>query len=154
MHTAIDSTKILLEVNGLSMHPFLKSHQKVLINSISAKKLNPGDIILYKDRKKLICHRFVKNLQKEEGLILFVRPDSNPSNIIQIKETEFIGRVEVVFSNNRIEMKTGILNRINNFYILYIYRYLRNLSYYCKRLIKKFLLFCRPKFINEKNKSQ
>ena len=93
---------IFIDASGFSMWPFLKSGEKLIIKKVSVKDLKIGDIILYRTREQLVCHRFVKKLNSEDGYLLYTRADASPNLDEAITEKMLIGKVTGILRKGRV----------------------------------------------------
>lgn len=71
---------------------FLKENSKLVIKKYPLHKVEIGDIILYQEDKKLICHRLVKKRKSKDEFLLYVRGDSSTSLPSTVKEESYIGK--------------------------------------------------------------
>lgn len=88
---------------GFSMWPFMKSGEKVIVKKIPVTDLKFGDIILYRARDKLICHRLIGRQKKHKGYLLYSRADAALSFLPEpVTEEMFLGKVSAIIKNGKI----------------------------------------------------
>jgi len=86
--------KQFLETSGFSMWPFLRLVDRIIVEDVSAKELNPGDIIVYKVDAQPVCHRLVAKRKSAGKYLLFTRGDYVPSwKTERVIEEQLSGRV-------------------------------------------------------------
>ena len=56
-----------IKASGLSMFPLLHPDDILRVRPVKVSQLNRGDVIVYKNEKKIISHRYIKT---EEGKII------------------------------------------------------------------------------------
>lgn len=88
----------------------------MVIKKVPAKDLKRGDIILYKVKEQLVCHRFVKKINSQNGYLLYAQSDASPNLHETINEIMLIGKVSGILRKGRIINFTGrrhcLINRI------------------------------------------
>lgn len=128
----------LVNSDGLSMWPFFKPGDKLIIEKFSLGEMRIGDIILYKEDARMICHRLVKKIKYENRDMLFAKGDSsfNPSS--PIIEENIIGKVAgLIRDNSRIIDLTGFRCRVFN-------KCIANSAFFVTLGIKIVKYFCLP----------
>ena len=83
--TLIDLAEVLLEdkntlsirVSGFSMYPVLQEGDICFVEKCSTEELKRGDIIVFRDGKKLIAHRLLHIQKTDNGYLLKTRGDNN-----------------------------------------------------------------------------
>ena len=97
------STNIFLfSANGYSMWPFLKGREKLIVKRISLDNLATGDLILYRQEEKLVCHRLIKKAKDSQKWVLYVRGDNAMSSPEILSEEAFKGKVIGILDKNRM----------------------------------------------------
>jgi len=92
----------LFETSGFSMWPFLRPSQKLIIKRCPIAGLKPGDIICYRDRNQLVCHRMVKSIKEDNRYGLYVRGDNSFSCPELVDQEAFLGKVVGVLKKNKV----------------------------------------------------
>lgn len=86
-----------------------------MIKKFPLENMKIGDIILYREDARMVCHRLVKKIKNEEGCVFFTRGDSSFDLSGPIIEEDIIGKVTGLIRNNcRIIDLTGVRNSIFN----------------------------------------
>ena len=61
------------ETTGSSMWPFLRAGEKLIIKRTPTEDLKIGDIIIYRGKSQLVCHRLIKKIkEKNKKAIIYV----------------------------------------------------------------------------------
>lgn len=94
--------EFLIQTSGYSMWPFLKPREKILVKAIAGEDLACGDVILYKDRGRLVCHRLIRKLQTARGLSFLVRGDNAVYASEKTLDDELLGKVVGIVRGGRI----------------------------------------------------
>ena len=105
-HSIIGHKKIIIAyISGHSMAPLIKNGDRVYV--IETKKYDLGDIILFENNNKLICHRIIKI--KDD--YYFCKGD-NWNNIDIINKKEIHGKVFMISSlGKKIELSQLEINK-------------------------------------------
>lgn len=86
-----------LEVSGGSMWPLLRAKDKVLIRRVSARSLRPGDVVAYRDRGRIVCHRLADKAEAGGRLELRCRGDADPRAAPEkVPEDRYEGKVVAI----------------------------------------------------------
>lgn len=80
---------------GLSMHPFIRSDEEVLIRHCPASAARTGDVVVFRSLDTVMVHRLVKKVDTAQGLRLYEKGD-NTLRIACVPAELFLGRVEAV----------------------------------------------------------
>jgi len=122
----ISEESFFANIRGFSMQPFIKDGDKVIVKKIKAQDLKVGNIILYKDGngRQTICHRLVRKIESENGIMLFTRGDAQIGSTGPILENNLLGCVVGIIRDNKImNLRTrqqSMLNWLNaKFYIIF-----------------------------------
>lgn len=108
----------LLRTSGFSMWPFLKGGERVIIKKIPIEILSIGDIILYRRKDLIICHRLIKKNKNKQNWMLYARGD-NSLGFEFITEQMFLGRVIGILRNNRfINLNTTAQRFLSRFIVI------------------------------------
>lgn len=101
--------------SGYSMWPYLKPREKVVARKTRAGDLKTGDLIVYKQDDKIICHRLAKKVLRKEGYLLYTRGDNLfPLSFSAVKEEALLGQVIAIVRHNKIITCAGQRQRITN----------------------------------------
>ena len=107
------------QVRGASMYPFIKSGDTVEIEPKNISKINYADIILYSNYEgKIVIHRVVKKIKKNNETILATRGDFLPLSLREFVPSEkVLGKVVVIRKANRMfRIDRGFLRLLNIVY--------------------------------------
>lgn len=141
---------ILIQTNGLSMRPFLKGGEKVIIKKTKAEDLKVGDIVAYRScfLDKIVCHRLIKRVREKNDFVLYTRGDACFEPDKPISPDVLIGRVTTILKGRRVIGVTGGWHSLANFLIVYIYppiriilRAIRRMVSFLLRLLQQFFLY-------------
>ena len=111
---------IFIEVTGLSMWPFLKSGEKLIIKKTSMGDLRLGDIILYRTDNQLVSHRLVKRVRNEDGYLVYTRGDNSNSLPKLVTEQMFLGKAIGIIKHSKTISLIGRRRRFVNRIIVII----------------------------------
>jgi signal peptidase len=112
---------LFCEVTGFSMWPTLKQGDNLLIKRISAESLKSGDIVAYMTDNKVVCHRLVKKIRRQEDLFLHIRGDCSVSWGELIKKEEFVGKAVAIVKGAGIKDLTCLSQQLKNFILLSLF---------------------------------
>jgi signal peptidase I len=105
--------KKYLETTGLSMWPFLRQQDRIVVEDAGYSELHPGDLVVYHSEGSQVCHRLVKKSISEGRSMLFTRGDYVPSwSTEKVDQAQVIGRVSAIVRDVRIISASGIRGRI------------------------------------------
>ena len=102
IRTAAESNnRYIMDFTGYSMFPALRPGDRLVVNSLPAKDVETGDILITRNNgKPPAAHRLVKRLSATSGL---TKGDAMPPQIReQVKFTGAVERVEAVIRGKRI----------------------------------------------------
>ncbi len=131
-----ESNNFLIEAVGFCMSPFVKNHDKIILQKVGAKDLMTGDIILYKDEltNKNTCHRLVKKIKANENILLFARADVFGIPSLPIGANNLVGRVAGIIRQGKVKnLRTGP-QIILNWFIAKFYVFLRPMLIFTRNL--------------------
>jgi hypothetical protein len=100
---------LFFETTGLSMWPFLKGKEKLLVKKIAFSDLKLGDLVLYRKNSQLVCHRLIKS-NKDKALI-YVRGDASLGFSDPVSKEMFLGKAVAIMKNNRVIYLEGRMQR-------------------------------------------
>ena len=137
---------LLFETWGLSMSPFLKSGEKIIVKKVKPQSLSIGDIIVYAapeneppDEKRPIAHRLIKKSKENGRYILFTRGDAKSRFAVEpVLEDRVIGRVEAIIRGTKVIRFDGAYRRRMNWLVSKFFVYLISVRRRLGR-IKRFL---------------
>lgn len=100
------------------MYPFLKPGDRIIVNRVSPKSFQVGDIALARIAKdNLVAHRLVKILPLGKGVLKgdsLLSPDPEPVELSKIS-----GRVDAILRGKQfIPVSTGIRSRMKGLYVI------------------------------------
>jgi signal peptidase I len=87
-----------LKSQGESMLPILRENDIIYFKKISFSKIKVNDLIIFKNKKKLITHRVIYKTKK----YLITKGDNNPNSDGKIYPKKILGRVYQVKRNGQI----------------------------------------------------
>lgn len=98
------------QVSGDSMWPLLREEDRVLSQRVAICDLRSGDIVVYRDAGKVICHRFLRCGTEGGKLILVCRADTAHRCFFErIAEESYIGKIRAVVRGEKIfPLKRGL----------------------------------------------
>ena len=103
--------KQYLETTGFSMWPFLRKEDRIIVEDVPVKELNPGDIVLYKVDAQPICHRLVAKRKSAGKYLLFARGDYVPSwKTERVIEEQLSGRICGIVRSSQNGGRTRIVS--------------------------------------------
>jgi len=105
---------------GQSMWPFLKSGEKLIVKETRPNSLKLGDIILFRQAEKLVCHRLVKRSSVNGKVVLYARGEHNFFHNDPVEEEMLVGRVVGIFRNGKIKGLNGALRRLQNYLLIFL----------------------------------
>ncbi len=82
---------VRVPVRGSSMFPLLSTGDSVIVTS--PDNLKEGDIILFRDRENLVCHRLVRIINQEGEVYYITRGDALFSTDRPVMAKDVIGKV-------------------------------------------------------------
>lgn len=94
------------------MFPVLSTGDSVIVSSIG--DLTAGDIILYRNRGNLICHRIVKIINKDGKVFYITRGDSLLYDDGSVSLDDIIGKVSAI-ERSRVSLLRRMLLLIHPF---------------------------------------
>ena len=126
---------LTVRVKGRSMQPFLSDGELLIVSSTDAEDIAVGDIILYSDKGKYVCHRVFR----KRGNSFVTKGDAGLKPDAPIVSEELIGKVVA------IQKRRGII-RLDNLRGRLMNRFISRFS-----LITALLYFAVGKIRNAKN---
>ncbi len=112
---------------GQSMFPTLRHGDRILIKKISPLKVKVRQVVVYENGSFIACHRVVRKENTFDGLVFYIRGDSNRL-VEKIKGDRILGKVEGVERKGKLKF----LSLENNL----IYCFFINVSYLFKDILK------------------
>lgn len=111
---------LFLETSGFSMRPFVRHSDRVLVRRADAAGLRTGDIVLYRQQGRQVCHRLVRKEGGGSGMRLYVRGDADRSRYKEpLRQEDVIGKVEGIYRQGRfIKVSGGYRGAINRLIVL------------------------------------
>ena len=91
------SGQLRLQVNGWSMLPSIWPGDTLLLESVAARDVAKGDIVLFARRDRLFAHRVIKAC----GERILTRGDALPWADAPVSSQELLGRVAGIVRNQR-----------------------------------------------------
>jgi signal peptidase I len=84
--------RVRLRATGTSMRPAIAPGDILLVERCAFHTLNPGDIVLFTDRRRIFAHRLLES----RGPFVVTRGDSNWRPDPPTHESQILGRVSAV----------------------------------------------------------
>ena len=121
--------QVIFYIKGNSMYPFLQNNKdKVLIKSVSYKKLNPGDIVLFRYGDHYILHRLIR---KEKDFFVMRGDNCKLTQCETVHSSNILGVVKrVVRQNNTYIDSTSNIFRFYSFCLIKFPLFSRKLLHY------------------------
>jgi len=114
----------LFETTGFSMWPFLKAGSKLFVKRVPPEKLKKGDIILYRENNKVICHRLVKKAASGQSYLFWARADNALSLSGPLTEQMYIGKAVALLKKRKVASLCSFRQRLLNQVIIVIVPFL------------------------------
>lgn len=86
----------ITKLAGSSMFPALRQGDVLFLESASPEKIKLGDIVVFEQGEKMVCHRIVNRIKKS-GPIIFAEKGDNCFSGTRITANQIIGRVSEVY---------------------------------------------------------
>ncbi len=104
LNQLIASGKLPLKSQGASMMPLLLENDIVYFKKIPFSQIKVNDIIVFKKKKELICHRVIykKPSLKKDSLHLITKGDNSPYADSKVYPHQILGKVYQVKRNGKI----------------------------------------------------
>ena len=124
---------VRLELQGYSMYPFIRDGDVAQIAPVSMAQTAVGDIVFFRSGDRLLAHRVIRRMRKEEGLQLVTRGDNSCQEDRPIHlEADLVGRVETIYRDGcTIELD----RRLSGFLGRLIAR--SRIAHFCVRLLNR-----------------
>jgi len=103
---------------GLSMWPSLKGEEKLIVKKVPLSNLKIGDLLVYRSKEKIICHRLIKKVKDKNRYIIYARADASLGLPELVKEEMLLGKVIGILKNNKIIYVDKPIQRLINRIIL------------------------------------
>jgi signal peptidase I len=127
-----------------SMSPFIRAGDIVIIEKVSSSTINIGDIITFWRDERLIVHRIIRKVKKEQKLFFVERADRHPSHSL-ISSQDILGKaMKIKKGNHTYSIDTLPWHLLNRFVGMTLYcsvnirRIKKNFSFFPDSL-KKFI---------------
>lgn len=107
-----------LSISGRSMRPLIEDTDRITFTQIIQDRIRTGDIIVFREKNKIIVHRVIWKKRKENTIYFCQKGDSSPI-CSWIKSEDILGKVTVIHKKNKVvfvdSFISGLLNRILGF---------------------------------------
>jgi len=131
--------EIPLYPSGLSMNPFIKTKEKIIVQKTEPNKIKVGDIVAFhpgKNAHQIRVHRVIKIHKKRGNYFFLIKGDSCFLEDGFIPAERIIGKViSIIKKKKRLEFNTKWLKLVN--YLVAIYSFI---TWYGYRYIAKGIL--------------
>lgn len=102
------------ETTGQSMWPSIRTQDKVIVVPVTPQELRLGDLILYRENDKLICHRLVRKLRGTSGYLFWVRGDATRWGYETVDRLNLVGRVSQIIRDGKVISQETLFARLFN----------------------------------------
>jgi signal peptidase I len=92
--------RVRLRATGTSMLPAITPGDVLLIEQCPFDALQPGDIVLFANRRRIFIHRLMETQRSARGSFFVTRGDSNWRRDPRAHESQLLGRVSAVARGN------------------------------------------------------
>lgn len=133
----MEKNTYLFETSGFSMWPFLKQGEKLVFKHLGLEELMAGDIILFRFRDGIVCHRLVKISKKNGKYLLYLKGDNTAGPCEILGQDCYLGKAVGIIKNNRIIGLTGPKNKLFNRIIVAIAPFTYRITSLAKILYRK-----------------
>lgn len=107
--------EVTLGTLGCSMYPLLKDGYRVSFKKTAINKLKWLDLIVFRDKKYLISHRFIKTTRKGNQINLISKADSLLKYDAPIAEEDFIGVVTTIRKTDKTIYLNTLEGRLRSY---------------------------------------
>ena len=121
---------------GGSMFPFIR-HGNILTVKPD-RKLHVGDVILYRNNKKLIAHRLIKKMSLQSIPYLITKGDNLKHTDSPVSFSELLGKIKIIENGEKVIQMDSFWMRVINYAIGIISPILLPEIVYILRKIRKF----------------
>jgi ATP-binding cassette subfamily B protein len=126
-----DNNMLSIRMKGYSMFPTLQVGDVGFVRKCSVSELAIGDIVVFRENKKLIAHRLIKIIDKNDTFFYITKGDKNTYTDKPFTEKEFLGKIEYIErggkkitpEDNKMKVRTfltlnfsGMDTRLNQFF--------------------------------------
>lgn len=87
--------RIVVEVQGRSMFPILRNGTHVEVRPVVYDELRPGDLIVFSNGYRLVCHRLIR----KRRTLLMLKGDTNLYMDPPVIQSQILGRVARLISD-------------------------------------------------------
>lgn len=102
----------VLRTRGVSMRPFLREHDEVVIAAAAEGRIRVGELIVYRRGTLLVVHRVAAIVEGAPGRLLYDKGDNN-LYLTPVIPTQVLGVVtEVVAGGRRLDLTRPSLRRL------------------------------------------
>ena len=92
--------RTVLKTRGISMAPFLRTRDEVVIRAVAADAVRPGTIVAYRSGDLLLVHRVVAVERRADGITFYEKGDNN-MYLTRVEAARVLGRVTEVATGRR-----------------------------------------------------
>lgn len=124
----------ITKLAGKSMQPTLREGDILFLDGVAAESIKQGDLAVFKQGEKLICHRIVGK-KAEEGKTFFLEKGDNCFAGGRISADQVIGRVSQIYRGSRKIDPFGKRSALYNVFAAYFFRGVRGAAGIKKKII-------------------
>ena len=86
----------------------MRPHDRIIVEETASSSLRPGDLILFYEQGRPVCHRLVRKSRLSGQFMLFARGDYSPSwKTVKVDQERCAGRVTAIVRGKRIIPAVG-----------------------------------------------
>jgi hypothetical protein len=100
-------TSVRLLLSGTSMRPSIDDGATIVVAPVVVASMSAGDVALYEDAGRLVCHRVVSRRRAGHEDLLLLAGDGVRLPPVWIRGSAVVGRVAAVEQNGRVRRLDG-----------------------------------------------
>jgi signal peptidase len=109
VETLKEGQSVKTRVGGISMYPFLKKGDIIIIHPIPLAEIKRGDIVVFQSSGKIVAHRLIIKKKDQSGYL--TRGDTCPSIDPPVTRDNYLGKVMEVTRNGK-NILPGITRKV------------------------------------------
>jgi len=112
--TASDGRPDFFEITDQHMWPSIRPQDKIIVVPATPKELHRGDLVIYREKDALICHRLLRKVRATAGFLFWVRGDAMNWGYETIDHQNLVGRVTRIIRDGKVISQDTIRARFFN----------------------------------------
>ncbi len=96
------------------MWPSIRPQDKIIVVPVTPQELHLGDLVLYREKGALVCHRLLRKLRATGGYLFWVRGDATRWGYETIDNLNLVGRVSQIIRDGRVISQDTLQARVFN----------------------------------------